>query len=358
MSPFIILALVAIALLCSKPQFRRNIERDGQYLTRDWTSFVNAIFIAMVVSSHGLHHLPIGHHGIFLEKPTQQIIQRVGQLMVTTFFFYSGYGIMLSLLNRGGDKGYARMLIYPRFVKLSFNYILTVLIYFVVQCIIQKNIHLLDFLNGLHSNKLGNPTWFIIMTLLSYILTYICYSLIGKKHPDIFILSLSLLLIVAIYEIGKIKPYWWVNTIMCFPAGMLYYLKGEQLEKLLSKTKVPALLYGLLFLIIGQQIYAAGIPFNKYIDNLGGIIFALGVTFTIGSFTWRKPSRILLWLGGSGLFFIYMFHMLPLKLLVNSGIKNYYHPYLLWLCFISATCLLAPLACYSYRKLNQIIFPR
>lgn len=111
-------------------------------------------------------------------------------------------------------------------------------------------------------------------------------------------------------------------------------------------------------MVIGQRLYTLHPPFNEYIDNLGGIVFALGITFTMGSFAWKKPSRILIWLGGSGLFFVYMFHMLPLRLLADSGIVSYHHPYMLWLYFIAATGILVPLAYYSYRKLNGVLFSR
>ena len=96
--------MLAVLYIISKPRIRRFVERDGMYLSRNYTSFVNALFITLVVCSHGLNLFETNIREYFPEKYTAIGIGLFNQLMVTTFFFYSGYGIMLSLLNRGGMK--------------------------------------------------------------------------------------------------------------------------------------------------------------------------------------------------------------------------------------------------------------
>ena len=112
MSPCILLLFISLLYLCSKPRFRRYIERDGVYLSRSWTSFINAIFITLVVCSHGLILFQTTIRDYFPEKVTAAAVGQFGQLMVTTFFFFSGYGIMHSLLNR---ERYCNKLLFPRF---------------------------------------------------------------------------------------------------------------------------------------------------------------------------------------------------------------------------------------------------
>ena len=232
---------------------------------------------------------------------------------------------MYSLLNRGG---YHNKLIYPRFFQLSMNYIMSIIIYFVVHCILQQQIHIQDFLRGLHDfHALGNPTWFILMTLLTYILTYICFKIQGKKHPVITIAALTMLLIVTMHIVTLVKPLHWVNTLLCFPAGMLYFLKGEQIEQALKKTNIPGIIYASLLLLLGMIIYMSGISPIVYVQNLGSILFAIGVTWFAGSFTWREPSHFLIWLGGSGLFAVYIFHLLPMRIMTHLEL-NHANPYL------------------------------
>lgn len=102
MSPFIILSVIFILYLFSKPRFLYFLNREGAYLKRDWCSFVNALFITLVVCSHGLNLFQTNIRGYLIENYAALAVNAFGQLMVTTFFFFSGYGIMLSLLNRGG----------------------------------------------------------------------------------------------------------------------------------------------------------------------------------------------------------------------------------------------------------------
>lgn len=272
--------------------------------------------------------------------------------MVTTFFFFSGYGIMLSLLNR---EGYATKLIFPRFVKICLNFCIAVAIYFIVHCILHAEINWSCFLGGLHSfSVLGNPTWFILMTLLSYVIAYVCFILTGKKRPYIFIFSLTSVLVISIYLINKVKPDHWVNTVLCFPAGMLYYLKGEKLEALLKKTRVPSIAFAIVFMIMGRVMYSLHAWPNIYTENMGGILFALGATWFFGSFSWERPSRFLIWLGGSGLFVVYMFHLLPMKILTHFGINNA-NAYLVWFIVISSSAILALVAGQVFKKLDRLL---
>lgn len=356
MSPFIFLIVIVVLYITSKPRIRRFVERDDVYLSREWTSFVNALFIALVVCSHGLNLFETNIREFLPEKCTAFSIGLFGQLMVTTFFFYSGYGIMLSLLNRGG---YERKLIYPRFSSLSMNFVLAVFAYFVVHCILQGEIRWADFIGGLHDYQfLGNPTWFILMTLLTYVLTYVCFILTrGKIHPYVCCISLTILLSVVIFLVCRSKPSHWGNTLLCFPAGMFYYLVGRSIEQILKATKVPSLIYAILFIILGWYAYHAGIWPIVYTQNIGGIIFAVGVTWLVGSFEWKAPSCILIWLGGSGLFTVYMFHLLPMRVLTHFGFNNG-NPYFVWLAVTIATAVLVLVANFGYKKLNAILISK
>lgn len=356
MSPFIILSTIVILYLCSQPRLRRYIERDGVYLSRNWTSFVNAIFITLVTCSHGLILFQTSIRDYFPERVAAGVVAQFGQLMVTTFFFFSGYGIMYSLLNRGG---YCNKLLFPRFFQLSLNFIIAVMAYFIIHCLLQQEIDFRDFLEGLHSfSSLGNPTWFVLMTLLTYILTYISFKLCGTKSPGTALSLLTGALIIAIYLISMIKPGHWVNTLLCFPAGMWYYQKGEQVENILKKTKLPGIIYALLLIYAGKQVYSSGIqPYHIYVQNAGSILFALGVTWLAGCFTWKRPSRILIWLGGSGLFAVYMFHLLPMRILTHLEL-NQGNPYFVWFCVIALTSAFVWAIGMLYTKINLLLFSK
>lgn len=351
MSPFIILTIILFLYLFSKPKWRFYIERDGFVLSREWTSFVNAMFITLVVCSHGLGLFRTTICDYQLEQGTAEAVRALGQLIVTVFFFYSGYGIMLSLTRRAG---YERMLIYPRFFSLGLNFFLAVLVYFVVHCLLRGEVVWSDLLGGLHEYKyLGNPTWFILMTLLTYVLTYICHRLFSKMGATVFVLALTVLLLAVIYGIGELKPRLWGNTLLCFPAGMFYFLYGEKLEALIRQTCVPSIVYALILLFLGKRYFG----YNIYVENMAGILFAVGVTWFVGSFSWGRPSRFLIWLGGSGLFAVYMFHTLPMRVFSTLGL-NMGQPYVVWLQVVVSSAFLVGLASVGYGYLNKVLFQR
>lgn len=230
--------------------------------------------------------------------------------------------------------------------------------YFFIHCILKQEIVIHDLLRGLHDFRaLGNPTWFIIMTLIAYILTFISFKAWGRRSPMAVVAGLSGMLIVAINLVHLHKPSHWVNTIFCFPAGMLFYLKGAEIEGFHKKTKIPSLFYALLLIVTGRLLYGISCQPSIAIctQNLGSILFAIGVTWFVGSFSWKSPSRLLIWLGGSGLFTVYMFHLLPMRIITALQF-NLANPFLIWFCVIATTAVLAISFNYLYKIINNILF--
>lgn len=233
---------------------------------------------------------------------------------------------------------------------------MAVLVYFIVHCILQKEILIQDFLQGLHDfQTLENHSWFILMTLLAYILTYVCFKFFGTKHLATTVGVLTFLLAISMHFVNLIKPVHWTNTILCFPAGMLYYVKGEQFEKIIKKTKIPSIIYAVFLLVMGMHIYRSGISPSIYVQNVGSIIFAVGVTWFVGSFSWQTPSRYLIWLGGGGSFIVYMYHLLPMRVLTKMEL-NLAPPYLVWLAVVVTTGILAIIASIAHNKINNLFF--
>ena len=66
------------------------------YLSIKTTTAINGFFVLLVFLRHFRQYITIGKH----DKIFDWIDGRTGQLIVTTFLFYSGYGMMHSLLNK------------------------------------------------------------------------------------------------------------------------------------------------------------------------------------------------------------------------------------------------------------------
>ncbi len=60
------------------------------YLSKDYTAAIKGIFIMFVFISHSRSYFEITST---MDNVTIQFMNYVGQLMVTLFLFYSGYGV-------------------------------------------------------------------------------------------------------------------------------------------------------------------------------------------------------------------------------------------------------------------------
>ena len=224
-----------------------------------------------------------------------------------------------------------------------------------MHCLLQQDIRAEDFHCGLHDfSAQGNPTRFILMTLLTYIFTCVAFKTARTKYPMTAIGILTVMLLISIQVVGMFNPSHWVNTILCVPSGMLYFLKGEQIEQILKRCRMPGIISGVALLLAGYFIYRAS---SAYIQNIGGVLFAVGETWVAGSFIRNAPSKILIWLGGSGLFVVYMFHLLPMRIMSHLAL-NHSNPYFVWLTVMVFTCILAAAASIIYGRISKILFSR
>ena len=86
-----VLLLVALALLALVRIKFSSFHQD--YMGMDQTTAIKGIFAVLIVLSHMNSYLQAGG---FLDGYYRRILWMIGQLMVTVFFFYSGYGIFCS----------------------------------------------------------------------------------------------------------------------------------------------------------------------------------------------------------------------------------------------------------------------
>ena len=119
-----ILALILLSFLFAKPVFEKHPLTSFNYLSRERTCCINGVFVWLVFIGH-LNSYPI--QLIWFEKPINAEITQLAQLVVTTFFLYTGYGIMNSLIDKG--KNYAKSLILIRFPHLLLLFVSIVLLF-------------------------------------------------------------------------------------------------------------------------------------------------------------------------------------------------------------------------------------
>ena len=129
MTIILLIFILFVLLTC------RYANYNEKYLSKDQTDAVKGIFIFIVFLSHFLSYQPILSNGI-IDKYGVLFPKKLGQLMVTLFLFYSGYGLMESAIKKG--KNYINKLPTKRILKTLINFDIVVIIYMIATGFLQQ----------------------------------------------------------------------------------------------------------------------------------------------------------------------------------------------------------------------------
>ena len=357
--------VIIICLLCGRPGFSLSLPTDGSYISRERTCLINGVFIWCVFASH------IFQYGLDLtgtDKVIMSGVRGLQQCMVSTFFMFSGFGIMNSLLRKGDD--YARTLISVRYFSLLVHFSIAVLVYVLIQYCIGKTYtfaHVLAAFPGW--SPVGASCWFIFITLTSYWLIAISYWLCRKISP-VMVAICVVLMFAALIPAVMHRGLYVVDSCLCIPAGMLYRVYQKEIERIVRACRIPVAILGGALIYLGLIIYKLlinpdvvelmGRPTllsRAYVQNVGCIVFAVGVLWLFAAFRFNRTPRFLVWCGGSALFYIYVFQRIPM-LLGQYWKLNQYSTILYSALCIIITLVLAWFACRIFPRLNTLIFPQ
>lgn len=332
-------------------RFHKTLPPDGSYLSRERTSMINGFFILMVFCSHLMQcDYKTTGYDLFLYN---RIVHPFGQLVVSTFLFFSGYGIMTQIQLKG--ETYLRKL--PlRFIKLLVHFEIAVMLYLCLQYALGMHYgmwHLAKIVVGWKTA--GNPSWYVVITLWLYAVLWVFFRLCSCKRPAMVALLMAASCIPVIWLLCQ-RRWWWVDTFMAFPAGMLFCLYRAKAEAAVRALRVPAWFTGLVLSAVAVYWYGAdkaiAQPFLHMLANNGAsILFGVGIAFLFSCMTLKRKPSLLIWMGGAGLFNIYIFHLLPKVYFVHEGISVQY-PLLYGGGCIVCTVLLAVGAQYLFRRVD------
>ena len=94
--------LRCLCFLCGA-KFVKSGEFNSDYMSKDTTGAINGIFVLLVFMCHISGYMKLGGSSdtIWLDLKSW-----LGQLVVVTFLFYSGYGMMCSIKGHAVCQGY------------------------------------------------------------------------------------------------------------------------------------------------------------------------------------------------------------------------------------------------------------
>lgn len=321
---------------CDRLQ-RMEAVKQPETLAHDWTKVINGAFIWLVV---------ISHFGILngLSGSTQNYygwqLQTLGQLVVTTFLFFSGYGIMVSLMRN--RERYVRKLIFSRLPRFWITFAVVVLLYAAVRMLLGEEIGWLRLLLAMTAwEGMGPPSWYVFMTLVEYVLIWCAFRVLGVKRRWLSACAVSIGTAGVAFMLGGYKPHWWYNTIMCMPAGMCFALVKEKVSATLVCLGKWGWLLAVACVLVGREVHlcaydwCAGLPilkvwFGSMLANAGAVLFAMGIALVVARLSVCMPSPVFLgsaflkWCGGSALIYIFLLHNLPIRVVRELGWSAHY----------------------------------
>ena len=328
------LLLLVIVCIDAKPSIIKGFNTD--YLDKKNTAAINGIFVILIVFSHFCSYYKF--NGVY-DEPYMLLRGHLGQMVVATFWFYSGYGMMEAIRRKG--RSYLSR-IPEKFWKLLFRFDVAVLLFLLLRTALGSSFPAKQIvLSLLAYTNIGNSNWYIFIILIEYIVMYAAFSLTSKageirtKAGALLFLVLTIGLVFALIKLD-FDDYFY-NTVVIMPVGVLYSEFRKEIERIVMHSDIS-------FAVTAMIITGVYIVSFMHVDDYGiesYTVWALSFIAAVILLTMkiRIYNPILEWFGVH-IFSVYILQRLTMIPLKEFGcIDN--HPYMSLIIAFAATIPLA-----------------
>lgn len=283
------LTLLAMTVVCLFPFFKVKISEKikGEIISLDTALCVKGLAAYFIVLHHFAQKSP-PYNPLFLFRP-------VGFLLVSIFFFLSGYGVTKSRVAT------LTQFVKKRFLRTFLPFIIANAVgaYFVAS-------YLGENLDGQWGVRLllldyDSTQWFVYAILAFYIFHFVSFSLFSESFAPIF--CGALLVVYAAFCELILKNSVYSNSCMAFFLGVMVAVNEARLVSVLSKSAKVSLVFVLLFLLSFVAFKTTGFVLFAYLTSC---LFCC--VFVLFSINYRLRSSLLSFLGGIS-YEIYVVHM-------------------------------------------------
>ncbi len=318
-------------IFCNAEEFNQH------YLDKKNTTAINGIFVILVVFSHYSQYADFG--GAY-DYPYIVIKEHLNQLVVATFWFYSGYGMMESIRKTKGE--YIKKLP-KKFWQLLFRFDCAVVLFWILNALYgtyypAKQIALSFIAWG----TIGNSNWYIFAILVEYLLLFASFTAVSVEHDRfrniagiILFVCLTIFFVFVLMKAGR--PRYTYNTVIILPVGMLYSEFKEKIEKWVQKNDLVYLT--VVVMLLGIYVLSF---FRRWDYGIEGYtVWALSFIILLVVITMKINinNPLLEWFGNH-IFSIYILQRIPMSILYQSGcIAN--HRYICLVVVLAVTMLIA-----------------
>lgn len=316
--------LIYLAFIISLVLYKIKILHNNDYMNIWHTTCINGIFILFVFFRHVSQYVSFPS---YWDYPMNLLDTKLYQFLVVTFLFYSGYGIYESIKK---NKNYINNMPKNRIFKVWLQFAIAITLFLIVGLIFKRNLSFLKIiLSYLGWESLGNSNWYIFYVLISYLFVYISFTAVdNNKNDKLSLILITIMSILYIIILKKLKPSYWYNTALCFPAGMWFSFYKQKIDDLILKNNK------LWFLILSICLLIAFLTYktksNIWIYEICAIFIMLSILLITMKIS--IGNKILYWLG-KNLFGLYILQRLPMIILSKLNIIQ--NPYSFTIiCFI------------------------
>ena len=338
--------LIVFGLICLYGIKLSSFHPD--YMGTAQTGSVKGMFAMIILFSHLRSYLTVTAPADLLYCT---LLDLIGQLMVTLFFFYSGYGILESFQHK---ENYTGSFFKNRILKTLIHFDMAVLLFLILSLLLGQayspNTYVLCWIGW---TSLGNSNWFVFDMLVLYLVTWPALLLANRtrRKPLWACLLTSVFSLTLWIVLRKLRPgFWeviWYNTILCYPLGMWYSLVREGLDRLWQRRKALSWLSLVLVMVC---FLGCGLLYRRtgqiMVYSLYACVFSLLVVLITTKVKVDNP--ILRWLGETS-FAIYILQRLPMILMEHFGLAEYNLPFA-----VLSIALTLPLA-WGFNKLYALV---
>ena len=241
-----------------------------------------------------------------------------GVPVCTLFFFFSGYGLTISYINKG--RGYLSGFFSKRLSKLFIPILITIVIHLLFTFFIGE-INGDDILKGLSAGVPILPhLWFVCVLLLFYVIFYLCFRFFQKMRNAIWGVWICILAYMfAIHKIGWGGYY--IASIHGFGFGVTIVVLYKKIKGFIERNP-KNFLFGFTIITCAIFIYSTIGCYLYYLPAWGSVVSWVLPLMVIGcsSFYVLPLNKVLHFLGGIS-FEIYLVHV-SVMLLMHSYIQN------------------------------------
>lgn len=318
---------------------------DG-YMSRENTGAVNGVFVLLIFLSHAAGYCkPDG----LLDEAYLTFKNTMLQLVVVSFLFYSGYGMMESIRKKGRE--YVRSIPYKRFFKVYYRLFLSVCLFVLLNLAIGKNYGMKRTLLAFTGwSGIGNSNWYIFAVLVMYLIVFVSFLIFKEKHwlgvAAVTVLSAAF----VVFQIRLDRNPWSYNTVMLFPAGMIFSLVRSRVDKIIRKND------SFWFLAVGVFLTAFIVCLYRLTNIVFYSVWALSFMAVLVLTTMKIQIKnpILSWFG-SHVFSMYMLQRIPMILLTHFGL-NESHKYAFVAISFAATVFLSHFFELAVGKIDGFLY--